>query len=223
MTFDEEFLPISPVNFFQISADCHYLPKKGKDAFPLINPKNYSHYLLPDTSSLCSESSFASVALGWNEGGIEAFIQVQRPFKEACYPEPERGDSVELFIDTRDVKTAIFNTRFCHHFFFLPEALEGVLAGEITRFRTEDVHELCDSKELKVKSDIQKKNYSLNILIPAHCLHGYDPGQFDRLGFTYRINQSGGDPQHFSVVTEDYAIEQQPSLWSSLNLTISRS
>lgn len=61
-------------------------------------------------------------------------------------------------------------------------------------------------------------SYTLNIFIPNHCLYGYDPAQFGRLGFTYRVNQSEGFAQHFSVVSEDYQIDQQPSLWGTLRL-----
>lgn len=218
MAFSEEFVPLTPVNFFQISADCAYLPRSKEQKFPCISRTEAPKRLLPDTSHLCGEESFAEVSIGWNEEGIEAYLQVNSSFKRVFYPEIDRGDSVELFIDTRDVKTAGFNTRFCHHFFFLPEGMHGHFAGEITRFRTEDVHPICDAKELKVKSLLQSSGYTLNIFIPCHCLYGYDPDQFNRLGFSYRINRTEGFSQHFTVTTDDFPIEQQPSLWGSLKL-----
>jgi hypothetical protein len=208
---EENFVPLDPVNYFQIGADCNRL--EG----PLTS-KNMRGYLLPDTSALCEEEHFADVALGWSTEKLEIMVNVKEAFQEAYYPEVTKGDSIELFFDTRDVKTSGFNTRFCHHFFFLPESVEGQIAGEITRFRTEDVHELCDANELKVKCEFKSQSYQMHITIPSHCLNGYDPEQFDRLGFTYRINRAGGSPQHFSATTEDYQIEQQPSLWSSLRL-----
>lgn len=215
---DNEWLPLTPINFFQISADCPYLPLT-KEGFPHMTPKQAQYMLLPDTSQLCAEESFAQVSLGWNQEGLEACVRVSYPFERAYYPDVFRGDSVELFIDTRDVKTSGFNTRFCHHFFFLAEAIEGHLAGEITRFRTEDAHPLCEPNDLKVKSFLKPSSHTLNIFIPSHCLYGYDPDQFDRLGFSYRINRADGFPQHFTVVSEDFPIEQQPSLWGSLKLT----
>lgn len=218
MFFDDELIPITPVNFFQISAECHQLPIQKGSSFPRLTKQNYRKYLLPDTSSLCAEEPFASVAIGWQPEGVELYVLVDHPFRKAVHPDVERGDSVEVFIDTRDVKTAGFNTRFCHHFFFLAEGVEGHFAGEITHFRTEDVHPLCDPNDLKVKTINQKGGYALHIFIPSHCLHGYDPEQFNRLGFSYRINRAEGFPQHFSVVTEDYQIDQQPSLWGSLKL-----
>lgn len=216
--FSEEAVPITPVNFFQINADCRYLPRGKGDAFPVLKERLADKYLLPDTSRFCSEDSFADVSMGWNEEGLEFFVSVRSPFRRAYYPSVELGDSVELFIDTRDVKTAGFNTRFCHHFYFLAEGIEGNHAGEITRFRTEDTHPLCDSNDLKVKSLVRPSSHAINIFIPSHCLYGYDPAQFNRLGFSYRVNRSEGFPQHFSVVSEDFAVEQQPSLWASLKL-----
>lgn len=218
MVFSEGFTPLTPINFFQLSVDCSSLPKKG--GFPYLNKKNYGKYLLPDTSQLCGEKSFAEVAIGWCAEGLEIYIRVDSPFQKAVYPEVSRGDSVELFIDTRDVKTSGFNTKFCHHFFFLAEGVEGHFAGEITHFRTEDAHPLCDPSDLKLKVLNQKTSYDLNVFIPANALNGYDPEQFFRLGFAYRINRFGGEPQHFSVTTNDYKIDQQPSLWSTLKLTL---
>lgn len=219
MFSDDDFVAITPVNFFQLSIDCKYLPRGKGDSFPYLTKEKHKKYLLPATSSLCSEDSFAQVAMGWHEEGLEFYVRTEHPVRNVCYPDVSRGDSVEVFIDTRDVKTSGFNTRFCHHFFFLPESVEGQAAGEITKFRTEEEkHPLCDAQELKVKSICQPSNYVLHMFIPSHCLNGYDPQQFHRLGFTYRINKPGGYPQHFSAVTEDFHIEQQPSLWSSLNL-----
>ena len=217
-SFAEGFVPLTPINFFQISAGCLYLPPAKGTIFPNISKVQAQKMLLPDLSKLCAEESFAEISLGWNEEGLEALVKINRPFKRSVFPDVDRGDSVEFFIDTRDVKTAGFNTRFCHHFFFLPEAVDGHSAGEITHFRTEDAHPLCDSKDLKVKSSLQSSSYSLHIFIPESCLYGFDPGQFKRLGFSYRINRADGFPQHFSVVTEDFSINQQPSLWGSLKL-----
>lgn len=209
---------LAPINFFQLSLECCRLPPEAKkgDLFKLTD-KNFSKYQLPSTEELTGDSPFADVAVGWDPEGIEAYVTVSRPFVKACYPQVSAGDSVELFIDTRDIKTSGYNTRFCHHFFFFPEALEGRQAGELTRFRSEDSHELCDPTELKVKGKVKKESYSLQIFIPTLCLQGYDPEQYSRLGFTYRINH-GGLSQHFSVVTAEYQLEQQPSLWSSLKL-----
>lgn len=216
MAFGEDFVPITPVNFFQLNADCKRLPAAAP--FPQLSARNQRAYLLPDTSHLCGEESFASVAMGWSAEGIECYVAIEAPFRRAFYPDIARGDSVELFFDTRDVKTSGFNTRFCHHFFFLAEAVDGHQTGELTRFRTEDAHELCAPQALKVTGKSKGASQVLHLFIPAACLHGYDPEQFARLGFAYRINRAEGFPQHLSVVSDDYQLEEQPSLWASLRL-----
>ncbi len=98
---DEDFIPITPINFIQISTECHYIEPGSADL--MEDPEPFS---LPDTSDLCDEERFAEVCMGWNTEGLELLIEVEEPFQEAFYPEVSRGDSVELFIDTRDVKTS---------------------------------------------------------------------------------------------------------------------
>lgn len=213
----EENVSLTPINFFQVSIECHPLPP-AKEAPFALNAKNYRKYLLPNLSALTDETPFAEVAMGWCREGLELFVLIQQPYARACYPQFEKGDSLELCIDTRDVKTSGYNTRFCHHFFFLPEAVEGLKAAELTKFRTEDAHELCPSADLQVQSTLKTDHYTMQCFIPSHCLQGYDPDQFDRMGMTYRINRANGSPQHFSVLSEEYKFQEQPSLWSSVRL-----
>lgn len=201
---------IHPVHFFALGCSCLYFSKKEE----LLLPK----YRLPSTEALTGEHSFTIFSMGWNEEGIGCVVQVKTPMLHTFYPSIELGDSVELLIDTRDVKTSGFNTRFCHHFFFLPEEAEGVLKGEKTHFRGEDAHPLCDPSLLECKTQKTKHGYTMHLFIPSVVLCGYDPSQFSRLGFSYRIHRSKGDAQHFSVMSQDYTVEQQPSLWASVEL-----
>jgi hypothetical protein len=121
-------------------------------------------------------------------------------------------------IDTRDIKTSGYNTRFCHHFFFLPEAVDERTCGEITHFRTEDRHPLCNAEKLQITTKKGSLHYQMEIFLPKEVLHGYDPSQVDRLGFTYRFNRKNDDPQLFCCSSFEFTIEEQPSLWSSLKL-----
>ena len=208
---------LSPINFFHILIDCRLLEKQNGQIFALSG-HNFEKYLLPDLSGINAEYAFGKIALAWNPEGLECLAVVNKPFEKAIYPQIEQGDSLEVCIDTRNVKTSGYNTRHCHHFFALPSPVNGIEAGEITKFRTEDAHELCDGKALQVKTEHQKDKYLLHFLIPASCLHGYDPEQFDQIGFSYRLNRYTGEPQHFTVSSKEYTWEQQPALWSSVKL-----
>lgn len=174
-------------------------------------------FTLPDTSEFLGEEVFSRVALCWHEEGILVEISVEKDFEEVYFPDFFQGDAVELFFDTRDLKTA-GTTRFCHHFVILPQIVGTIQAIEITRFRTEDTHPLCDPQDLTVTTTFHKDAYSMRVLIPAHCLHGYDPKICDRMGFSYRIHRYGGKPQHFTVSSEHFALEQSPRFWASLDL-----
>jgi len=215
--FAEEVPPITPVNFFQMSLECRALPS---GEFPRITAKNRKKYALPVTAHLCDEYPFAELSMGWSADGIEIFAHVKKQFEDARYPDVQNGDSVELLIDTRDVKSIGFNNRFCHHFVFLPKAVGGVQAHEITRFRTEDTHEICDPHQLETLTQFYSNHYTLQMYIPSECLFGYEPEQFQRIGFTYRINRPEEEAQHFSVCSDEYRIDQQPALWSSVRLVL---
>lgn len=210
MREEEDELALSPVNFFAVECPLHEVkdPRKWVD----------SKHLLPDLSLLTGEETFAKVYGGWDTKGLYFSFHVESGIEEVLFPNPERGDSIELFIDTRNVKTAGFNHRFCHHFCFLPEPVEGVQAKEITHFRTEDKHPLTSSDELQVEVKKKKTQYQLTVFIPQECLHGYDPAECDRLGWTYRINRFQKEPQHFSLLSSEFPIDQQPSQWSTLKL-----
>lgn len=173
---------------------------------------------LPDTSPFLCCDVFASVALAWNEEGILIDVAFNKPFEEALYPKFSEGDAVEIFIDTRDRKSAGFATRFCHHFLFLPAPCQGISAQELTRFRTEETHPLCDPGLLKSETTFHKKGYAMRLAIPSECLHGFDPAAFDRMGFTYRLHRLKGAPQYFSADTSHFSLEQHPKFWASFNI-----
>ncbi|MFA6915610.1 MAG: hypothetical protein WC222_04375 [Parachlamydiales bacterium] len=214
---DEETpLILTPVNFFQFAFELHKI-----DLQPLASlGKRLSHpkYRLPDLSGLCAEEAFAEIYMGWAEQGLAIHVLCNETFNRVSYPDVTRGDSLELFLDTRDVKTSGYNTRYCHHFYCLPESIEGHQAGEITHFRTEDAHEWCNHEDLEVKASKHSGSYSLTLIIPSHCMTGYDPENFNRIGISYRVNRTVGPQQHFSAVSEEFQIEQQPSLWASFKL-----
>lgn len=206
----EELPSLCPVQFFGISADCLFLAKGALKAD--------KSYLLPCTSNLLDEETFADVYAAWNFEKLSFLIDVHKPFTHVGEEDIRKGDSLELFIDTRDLKSKGTVSRFCHHFICYAAPIQGFYGREVTRFRNEDVHRLCHPEDLTVIPRIKNNSYTLEIEIPAQCLAGFDPMSFPRLGFTYRINRTEGLPQNFAVSSEECAIEQHPASWGTLKL-----
>jgi len=203
------FPSLSPSFFFQMR--CDVFCNAGKD----IARKKFK---LPHYSWLLDEEAFADVYMGWNEEGISFVFEIHTPFDEARYPQFEDGDSVEIFLDTRDMKQATYAHRFCHHFLILPAEVQGVRALEITRLRLDDKRPLCDPDDIVVDTEFAKKKYTLKVGLPASCLYGFDPAVCDHLGFTYRINRATGPAQHLAVSSRSCLIAHYPALWASMKL-----
>ena len=203
---------LSVIPFFDVSCFCYYLSSKAK-----LNKKS-KKYLLPDFTKYNEEEKFSDVYIGYNELGINLFFNVESTFVNVNYPDFRKGDSVEVFIDTRDIKNKGFITRFCHHFVFFPKKIGDIYGKEITRFRGDDMHNICDPNDLTINSKINGDSYLMDIFIPRECLHGYDPQRYSKFGFIYRINRAEKSPQHFSLLSEEYLIEQNSALWATIEM-----
>lgn len=206
--FDEEFPSLKPAGFFEMTVTVPYL-KEGSWQKEIEK----GAYALPDTGWLLDETHKSKVHLAWREEGLYFFVHVKGAFHEPVYPVIANGDSVELFIDTRGNKAPSYNTKFSHHFYFLPQAFEGHEKGEITTFRTEDAHPLADPDALEFGATGSVKEGKLKGFIPTSVLTGYDPKSCPRIGFSYRINHKNGVPEHFSFPGDLYPLEKDPSLW----------
>jgi hypothetical protein len=212
MSDDEVLEGFAPCDFFfSKELDCHIVvEKKGLT----------KTHLLPPLGALSGEEAFAKVSMGWSQMGLHFSIHVDQEADMAVfYPDFRRGDSIELFIDTRQITGAKTTHRFCHHFFFLPERFEGRQAGECTRFRTEDSHPLCKEELLECTIRPTSQGYEATIFIPKEALVGYEPQKGGRLGFTYRINRPGGESQHFAMGGEHSRLDSMPGMWAVLRLT----
>ena len=208
----ENLETLLPIDFFSVSIDlCYSKTLKSSSLFS-------SSPVLPSFSQFLAEESFADFTLVWNEEGLLGEVEVKKPFENSVFPRYGDGDSIEVFIDTRDRKSAGFATKFCHHFVFLANEVQGVRVQEMTKFRSEDSHPHCDPHLIEIETKFSKKDYTLSFFLPVSVLNGYDPIAFPRIGFTYKINRHKGLPQHFSVSSQYFDIMQHPSLWSSLKL-----
>ncbi|HEU64332.1 MAG TPA: hypothetical protein ENH96_02950 [Chlamydiae bacterium] len=206
----ENFPSIKILNFFDIFVDLEKYRSKAK----FLSKK----HLLKSFSSLLNEEEFSKVYMSYDEKGLYFIFDVKVSFTKAFFPEYQRADSIEVFIDTRSLKTKGYITKFCHHFVFFAEDIKGYKAREITRFRQDDMHTLADPKDLKVDSIIKPKSYLVDIHIPSFCLTGYNIADINYLSFTYKINRYQMPAQNFCVSSNEHRIEKSPHLWAKMNL-----
>lgn len=175
-------------------------------------------YLLPEMDEYLLEESFARVGIARSDRGLSISVSVEKGFEECHFPAVEKGDGVEVFIDTRGIDDAFVVHKYCHHFIFLPKPVDGIEAVEVTKFRGEDKHEHCKPETLSVLSTMMRSSYSMEIQISEMSLFGYDPDEYPRIGFAMRIHRPKGGAQHFPMNSVDYKIEAHPNLWARLEL-----
>lgn len=198
-----ETLPaLLPLHFFSLTLEA----LQGKET------------LLPDTSKLLGEDRFADVYFRFDAEALSFRIQFRKLFEGCYFPDFTKGEAIELFIDTRDRKDAGFPTKFCHHFLVLPQKVGEIQAQEMSRFRAEDSHPQSDPDLIFVETEFSKKDFHVTIGLPSAVLYGYDPKAIDRIGLSYRIHRTGGQPQHFSLSSRGGSVEQDSNAWASVVL-----
>lgn len=209
MSIFRDIPSVEPIHFFEMKA------KFAFSDFEEVAKPYKSPFLLPSSSELIYEDSFAEVAACWSSIGLGFFAKVKGSFTDVSFPNYRKGDSFEIFIDTRDNKTASF-TKFCHHFVFFPKEVEEYYGIEITKGRIDDMHQNCDPSLLDVNILFNRNSYEYNIFLPKQVLTGFD-SSLSKLGFSYRINRKGEAAQNFTT-SSDLSLEKNPNLWASVDL-----
>ena len=146
---------------------------------------------------------------------------------------PEQSDGLHLWIDTRDVHNVHRASRFCHRFAFLPIQKEEERskarsakrsAGAFPAFccplpinRAKEQPRPAAAESLQARCKIRRDGYTLEVLIPAEALTGFDPAEHPRLGFTYAVIDRELGEQTFSVGAP-MPYQEDPSLWATLDL-----
>lgn len=206
--FDLAANPLVPIPLFKFKFPLHRFKE-----FPLLK-----QHELSDLTPLNESEYTTPIFVGYDQNGLA--FQIHFPKREfSCFPTNfKEGDALELFIDTRDNKQANYQTKFCHHFLFYPEQVEGIYGKEITRFRGEETHDLANPRSFQVTRREKRGGTIMEIYIPKEALYGYDPDQFNRIGLTYRLHLKDHGIQLFST-SPQFSIEQNPSFFASFEMT----
>ena len=146
-------------------------------------------FRMPDLMVLDGREAFADVYAGWSERGLYFAVNVKRAAGASVdRRRPLHGDGLQIWLDTRNVRSVHRASRYCHHFYFLPATGQTKPRGGQTRIRRARAHSgLCESSELPVASDTSGTGYRLEAHLPAKALTGFDPEENRLLGFTYLL------------------------------------
>jgi hypothetical protein len=181
-------------------------------------------YRLPSLAELENRASPAEFCAAWSEAGLAFLVRVTGKRQPAwCRAtRPDDSDSVQVWIDTRDVHNVHRAGRFCHRFVFLPfgagRHLDEPLAQPLPINRARELPRPIEPAQLLVHSTKRADGYTLAAFVPAEVLTGFDPQEHPRLGFTYAVLDRELGEQTFGVGSP-MPYQEDPSLWATLELT----
>lgn len=179
-----------------------------------------AEYLLPPLVELEEEPAFADVYAAWNEEHLfVAFDVTERRGAPQCDTTSWwKKDGLRLCVDTRDARDIKRATRFCHFFYLLPTG--GGTSGKqpVVGFhrmsRAKEPPPNIDVSRIKLGVQIERRGYSLEAVIPAACLNGWNPAEHPRLGFFYKVKDIYHGAQHLTV-DDELGWNVDPSTWAT--------
>jgi hypothetical protein len=204
---------------FRFSAPCLYRKSLwGKHGSGLEE-----NYRLATLGELEGKAMAAEVRMAWSEAGLVIALRVegkrQPPWCRAS--RPEDSDSLQVWIDTRDVHNVHRASRFCHRFVFLPtgggRGQDEPTATWLPINRAREQPRAIPTGRIQVYSEKRVNGYLLDALLPAEVLTGFDPQEHPRLGFTYAVVDRELGEQTFGVGSP-MPYEEDPSLWATLEM-----
>lgn len=209
--------------FFGFSFDCRY-----REEPPLIdaNLKDWSdEYRVPELSRVDGgPGAFGELSMAWNDDGLYFALEVKGG-KTGYKIDPRKywqGDCLEMWIDTRDVKDAHRANRFCHHFIFLPggQGRDGKspIGRQTSIDKAREQAPPCPEDLIQVALKRLKRSYRMEMHVPAPGLNGFQPREFQRLGFNYILHDSDHGAQSWSVSRGGIPLVHDPSTWGTVEL-----
>ena len=206
--------------FFSFSFRCRY-----REAAPVVdgNLRDWDDsFRIPDLMGVEGQASFADVYMGWNDDGL--YFAVEVPRKKSYKIDPKNywhGDCLELWIDTRDVKDSHRANRFCHHFFFTPGGSgrdgKSPIGRQTSIDKAREQAPPCPEESIRVGLRRLTRSYRMEVALPAEGMNGFQPREFERLGFNYVLRDIDCGTQSWSV-SRDPHLAHDPSTWGSVDL-----
>jgi hypothetical protein len=193
-------------------------PAKATVAVPELGPT----YRLPDLAGLDGMPGWADLRAGWSEAGLVFAVRVDGPPRSGLSFDPELSPGLDVWVDTRDSREGHRATRFAHRF---AASMRAGRAGPATIELTQKtIHRaLADAPRARMdaaettRGQWSRTGWSLDWLVPAADLHGFEPESNRRLGFLAIVRDPARGEQ-FLGVGREFPVESDPSLWITLEL-----
>lgn len=203
--------------FFQFAAPCRYRQKlwsaQGADLG--------EEYRIVSLAELENRRAPVELRAAWSEEGLVFAFRVQGKQQQPwCrMGRAEDSDSVQIWIDTRDVHNVHRASRFCHRFLLMPAggAKDGPLAQWMPINRAREQPRAIGPDEVQVRSVVSRGGYLLECFLAAGALTGFDPQEHPRLGFNYAVNDRELG-EHTFTVGSPMPYQEDPSLWATLEM-----
>ncbi len=181
-------------------------------------------YRLASLAELEGVRAFADVRAAWSDEGLGFSVRVEGKRQPPWCRDSrlEDSDGLQVWIDTRDTHNIHRASRFCHRFVFLPAGAgrsgQYPVADQLTINRAKENAPPVRLQDMIIRSEKRVDGYFLEAFVPARAIHGFDPKEHPRLGFTYAVYDRELGLQTFSVGT-DYPYDEDPSVWATLEMT----
>lgn len=178
---------------------------------------------LPSFSELEGKQLYADLRAAWNNSGLFFSLRVngKRQLPWCRQTRVEDSDGLHVLLDTRNTQNIHRASRFCHHFVFLPfgkgRRMDQPVATLVDINRARENPRPIENDLLNVRSEKRVDGYILEAQIPTQALTGFEPGETDRLGFTYAVTDRELGWQSLAVGPE-FPVMEDPSLWGTLAL-----
>jgi len=177
---------------------------------------------LPALPQLDGDRYFATVKVAYGDPGLYVAVEVPKEIPIAVNRQrPHNGDSLQVWIDTRGVSGGHRATRFCTHFILLPSG-GGARRNQPMGFqrpirRALDDAELCDPEDIALAVAVEKHSYSMEALLPAHAVSGFEPEPGTVIRFHYVVTDLMHRRQTYAL-GDQFPHGSDPSIWGKLRL-----
>lgn len=210
---------VPPRSLFRIALAC----RSVENLAGVLESGLDESYRLPCLAPLDGFEPFADLRLAWHPQGLALDLYVsgkqQRPWCRAN--RLEDSDGLQVWIDTRGTTNIHRASRFCHRFILLPGG-QGVrgdepVADQLLINRARENAKPVRPGVLDARSWIERDSYSLQAVLPAKALTGWDPREHRQIGFNYLVADRELGAQTLSV-GGPLPYQEDPSLWAALDL-----